>query len=221
MSKRVPASMRTRQSISGLGEGRLSSPVDRANLVKPATRLIVEETLEDESRDALAQGRCEHGAQTGRGCRNGPRTGRLKSADGFVDRLVTRNVGREEPFRSETRKNPKGRTQSLEELAVELLARGHSVRDIEDAFKDEADRLLLPHPAVSEIGEQPRADYEEFATRDLSDYDITLSVRRRYRRAHPTRPWPRCRAWPPEAPHGAAPRCCCTLRRGPGKNPRR
>jgi hypothetical protein len=35
----------------------------------------------------------------------------------------------------------KGHTRALEELAIEMLARGLSVRDIEDAFKDELARL--------------------------------------------------------------------------------
>ena len=40
MSKRVPASMRTRQSLTDLIEGRLSSPDGRAELAKLATRLF-------------------------------------------------------------------------------------------------------------------------------------------------------------------------------------
>ena len=40
MAKRVPASMRTRESLSELIEGRLSSAAGRAELVKLATRLI-------------------------------------------------------------------------------------------------------------------------------------------------------------------------------------
>ena len=75
-------------------------------------------------------------------------------------------AGRDEPFHSEIRDQLKGRTQALEDLAVELLARGLSVRDIEDAFKDESGRLLLSRTAVSEIGERLWADYQEFATRD-------------------------------------------------------
>jgi putative transposase len=55
---------------------------------------------------------------------------------------------------------------------VELLARGLSVRDIEDAFRDESGRLLLSRTAVSELGEWLWADYQEFTTRDLSEYDI-------------------------------------------------
>ena len=40
-----------------------------------------------------------------------------------------------------------------------MLARGLSVRDIEDAFKDETGRLLLSRTAVSEIGKQLWEDY--------------------------------------------------------------
>jgi hypothetical protein len=164
--------MRTRQSLSDLIEGRLSSPDGRAELVRLATRLIVEEALEAESRDAV--GRCyyEHGAAPRQGYRNGSRTGRLKTAEGLIEYAAPQIVGRDEPFRSEIRDHLKGRTQAFEDLAVELLARGLSVRDIEDAFKDESGRLLLSRTAVSEIGERLWADYQEFARRDLSEYDI-------------------------------------------------
>lgn len=65
MKKRIQASMRTRQSLSDLLEGRLWSPDARADLVKLATRLIVEEALEAESRDALGREYDEHGAKPG------------------------------------------------------------------------------------------------------------------------------------------------------------
>ncbi len=173
MSQRVPGSMRTRQSLSDLIEGRLSSPDGRAELVRLATRLIVEETLEAESRDAVGREYYEHGAAPGQGYRNGVRTGRLKTAEGFIEYAAPQIAGRDEPFRSEIRDHLKGRTQALEDLAVELLARGLSVRDIEDAFRDETGRLLLSRTAVSELGERLWADYQEFAGRDLSEYDIT------------------------------------------------
>lgn len=139
MLQRVPASMRTRQALSDLIEGGLSSPDGRAELVKLATRLIVEETLEAENRDALGRDYYEHGAEPGSGYRNGVRTGRLKTAEGLVEYSAPQIAGRDEPWRSEIRGHLKGRTQALEDLAVELLARGLSVRDIEDAFRDETD----------------------------------------------------------------------------------
>lgn len=81
-------------------------------------------------------------------------------------------TGGEAPFHSEIRDHLKGRTAALEDLAIEMLARGLSVRDIEDAFKDETGRLLLSRTAVSEIGERLWADYQEFASRDLNEYEI-------------------------------------------------
>ena len=172
MTRRVPASVRTREPLSDLIEGRLSSAAGRAEQVKLATRLIVEEALEAESRDALGRDYYEHGASPGVGWRNGVRMGRLKTAEGLVDYAAPQIAGREEPFRSEIRENLKGRTQALEDLAVEMLARGLSVRDIEDAFRDESGRLLLSRTAASEIGERLWADYQEFAARDLGEYDI-------------------------------------------------
>ena len=53
-----------------------------------------------------------------------------------------------------------------------MLARGLSVRDIEDAFKDESGRLLLSKSAVSQLGKRLWEGYQAFAQRDLSEYEI-------------------------------------------------
>jgi len=75
--------MRTRQSLSDVIEGQ-SSPAGREELVKLATRLIIEETLEAEARDAVGRDYYEHGAEPGSGYRNGYRPGRLESVRYFV-----------------------------------------------------------------------------------------------------------------------------------------
>jgi putative transposase len=172
MAKRLPASMRTRQNLSDLIEGRLSSPDGRSELVKLAARLIIEEALEEESRDALGRDYYKRGGNPDRGYRNGVREGRLKTAEGMIPFSAPQIADSKEPFRSEIRQHFKGRTEALEDLAVELLARGLSVRDIEDAFKDESGRLLLSKTAVSEIGARLWADYQEFCKRDLGEYEI-------------------------------------------------
>ncbi len=59
-----------------------------------------------------------------------------------------------EPFVSNVRAALSGRTQALEDLSVELYARGLSTRDIEDAFTDQRGRRLLSRAAVSEITER-------------------------------------------------------------------
>lgn len=85
--------------------------------------------------------------------------GRLKMAEGLMDYLAPQIAGREERFRSAIREHLKGHTEGLEDLAIEMLARGLSVRDIEDAFKDEDGRLLLSRTAVSQLGERLWKDY--------------------------------------------------------------
>ena len=154
-------------------EGRLSTASAKDELVKLATRLIVEEALEGEAGDAIGRDYYEHGAEPGQGYRNGYRTGRLKTAEGLMEYSAPQIAGRDEPFRSAIREHLKGHTQGLEDLAIEMLARGLSVRDIEDAFKDESGRLLLSRTAVSQLGERLWEDYQAFAERDLSEYEIS------------------------------------------------
>ena len=172
MGRRIPGSDRTREGLSELIEGRLSSEAGRSELVRLATRLIIEEGLEAEVRDALGREYYEHGEEPGRGYRNGVRPGRLKTAEGFIEYAAPQVAGRAEPFQSQLRQHLKGRSEALEDLALEMLARGLSVRDIEDAFKDETGRLLLSRTAVSELGERLWADYQEFASRDLGEHDV-------------------------------------------------
>jgi putative transposase len=152
MATRLPASQRTREDLRSLIEGRLSTSSAKDELVKLATRLIVEEALEGEASDAVGRDYYEHGALPGQGYRNGYRTGRLKTAEGSMEYSTPQIAGRGEPFRSPIREHLKGHTQGLEDLAIEMLARGLSVRDIEDAFKDESGRLLLSRTAVSQLG---------------------------------------------------------------------
>ena len=173
MATRLPASQHTREELTALIEGRLSTASAKDELVKLATRLIVEEALEGEAGDALGREYYEHGAQAGPGLPEWVSHGRLKTAEGRMEYSVPQIAGRDAPFRSAIREHLKGHTQGLEDLAIEMLARGLSVRDIEDAFKDETGRLLLSKTAVSQLGERLWEDYQAFATRDLSEYEIT------------------------------------------------
>jgi len=172
MATRLPASTRTREELTSLIEGRLSTASAKDELVKLATRLVVEEVLEGEAGDAVGREYYAHGAAPGQGYRNGTRPGRLKTAEGLMEYSAPQIAGRDAPFRSAIRGHLKGHTQALEDLAIEMLARGLSVRDIEDAFKDESGRLLLSRTAVSEMGARLWEDYQAFAKRDLGEYEL-------------------------------------------------
>jgi transposase-like protein len=92
--------------------------------VKLATRLILEEAMEAECRDAVGRDYYECGAEAGHDYPNGVREGRLKTAEGLIDYAAPQVAGREVRFRSEIRRHLMGRTEALEDIAVELLARG-------------------------------------------------------------------------------------------------
>ena len=172
MATRIPAPERTREELRALIDGRLATSGERSALLRLATRLIVEEALEAEVEDALGRGYYEHGAVPGTGYRNGYRTGRLKTAEGPIAYAAPQVAERDEPFRSALRHGLRGRTEALEDLAVELLARGLSTRDIADAFADADGRPLLSRAAVSQLSERLWAEYEAFAGRDLAEHDI-------------------------------------------------
>jgi putative transposase len=121
--ERIPASERTREKLravfEGSGEGRGTS-----ELVRLATRLIIEEALEGEAGDAVRREYYARGAAPGVGYRNGYRRGRLRSAEGAIEYSVPQIADRSEPFRSAIREIVRGRT----------AARGLSTRDIEALF---------------------------------------------------------------------------------------
>ena len=152
MRTRIQGSERTREALNALMDGRARVADAKSELVRLATRLIIEEGLEGEVRDALGRDYYEHGSAPGGGYRNGTREGHLKTAEGRIDYTAPQVAGTVEPFRSELRAHLKGHSEGLEGLAVEMLARGLSVRDIKDAFRDESGRLLLSRTAVSEMG---------------------------------------------------------------------
>jgi transposase-like protein len=170
--ERIPASERTRENLKALMRERSEIADGRSELVRLAARLIIEEALEGEARDALGRDYYARGAAPGAGYRNGYRTGRVKRAEGAIEYSAPQIADRSEPFCSRLREIVGGRTEALEALAVEMYARGLSTRDIEGLFADAAGKPLLSGTAVSEITERLWAEYEAFASRDLSEFEV-------------------------------------------------
>src|SRR5881296_1624551 len=169
--ERIPASERTREKLKAVIEGS-SEGGGTSELVRLAARLIIEEALEGEARDALGRDYYARGAAPGAGYRNGYRTGQLRSAEGAIEYRAPQIADRREPFRSAIREIVRGRTAELEALAVEMYARGLSTRDIEALFADGAGKSLLSRTAVSEITDRLWAEYEGFAGRDLAEFAV-------------------------------------------------
>ena len=187
--KRISAPEQTRERLRALMDGRLETAPDRSSLILLAAQLILEEALEGEVSDVLGRERYERAPGEAQGYRNGYRGGHMKTAEGMVEFSTPQVRDTAEPFVSAIRENLGGRTKALEDLAVELYARGLSTRDIEDAFKDERGRRLLSRAAVSEISERLWAEYEAFSKRDLSEHAIVYlyvdGIAERLRPGHP------------------------------------
>jgi transposase-like protein len=147
------------------GEGAPTSEV-----VRLAVKRIVEEALEAEARDRLGRGYYERRGRK-RGYRNGYRTGRLRTAEGMVEYSAPQISDLDEGFRSAVRKQLGRRSNELEQLGLEMYARGLSTRDIEAVFRGEDGETLLSRSSVSELTEALWNEYEAFATRDLSDIE--------------------------------------------------
>jgi putative transposase len=71
----------------------------------------------------------------------------LKTVEELMDYSAPQVAGPNQPFRSVIREHLKGYAEALEDLAIERLARGLSVRD-------ESRRLLFSKTALSQLGER-------------------------------------------------------------------
>jgi transposase-like protein len=158
---RIPASERTNQKLNELLTKGVADGDARAELLKLAVQKIVEEALEAEVSEALGRDYYENGAEPGRGYRNGYRRGRLRTAEGPIEYGMPQVADR-----------LAGRTAELEQLAVEMYARGLSTRDIEAAFRDATGASLLSRTAVSQVTERLWQEYEAFSGRDLSEFAV-------------------------------------------------
>jgi transposase-like protein len=167
--KRLQASEQTRKRIEDLISG-VNGKTERSDLVKLAAQLIIEEALEGEVQAELGREYYGRGSDSP-GQRNGYRRGKLDSAEGRIEFAVPQVRGIA-GWRSAVRDALAGRSEELERLAIEMYARGLSVRDIEAAFVDEAGRCVLSKSAVSVVTERLWADYQAFASRDLSEHSV-------------------------------------------------
>ncbi len=166
--KKVTGSEATRKRIAEL----MNEGFDASELMRTGMWLMIEQALETEVDEALGRGRYERNGEAARGYRNGTRMSRIKTAEGIVDFAVPQVTGTPEPFASKVRQALPGRTDEMERLAVEMYARGLSMRDIEAAFTDENGRCALSKSAASQVAEKIDRDYQAFAAQDLSGLDI-------------------------------------------------
>ena len=141
--KKAPASDVTRKRLEKVFSG---ETIDPSRIVREAARLMIEQVLEAEIERALGRQYYAHGkfveADGPPALRNGVRRSRIDSAEVVIefDVLQVRGLA---GWTSEVRSALAGKSEQLTRLAVEMYARGLSMRDIEAAFTDQAGRRVL------------------------------------------------------------------------------
>jgi transposase-like protein len=169
---KVPPSEQTKKALDSLLAQGLEGEGDpRSEMVRLSVQHLVEQALEAVVRDVL--GRSYYARREGDqpGSRNGYRRRSLKTAEGGVEFSVPQVRDISGARIKDLADRLRGRTEELESLAVEMWARGCSTRDIEAVFRDGEGKSLLSRTAVSEVTEVLWQEYQEFATRDLSEIE--------------------------------------------------
>ena len=164
---RIPASESTRKRIK---EMMAAGTLDQSAVIREAVRLIIEESLEAEVTQVLGRGYYAHGEESC-GQRNGYRRGKLDSAEGRIEYALPQVRGLA-GWQSEVQRHLGGKSEELERLAIEMYARGLSMRDIEAAFTTANGQSVLTRTAASRVAERLWADYQEFASRSLAECSI-------------------------------------------------
>ena len=175
--QRIPPSEQIRKQLEGLLDNGLAGQENLiGTLVQLGARLVVQELLERETSEQLGRAHYQHRdpGEPLRGYRNGYEPGRLRTAEGDIPVRVpqVRDWIGEGPYRSNLMAFLRGNSDVLNKLAVEMYARGLSVRDIEDALQDVTGEPLLSRNTVSELSETLWEDYQAFCERDLSAFEV-------------------------------------------------
>lgn len=172
---RIPPSQKIGKKIKELltqgadGEEGVVTAVIRLGIER-----LVQEMLEQEVTDYLEREHYQRRRpeQEHLGYRNGYEPGRMRTAEGEIAVQVPQVRDAPQTYRSRLMTFLRGHSDVLERLAVEMYARGLSTRDIEDALGEATGDRLLSRTGVSQVTEVLWDEYEAFAERDLSGFEV-------------------------------------------------
>jgi len=172
---RIPPSQKIGKKFEQLMDQGLDREEDvTSTVLRLGIERVVQEMVEQEVADYLERGHYQRRRpeQEHRGYRNGYEPGRIRTAEGEIVVQVPQVRAAPETYRSQLMAFLRGNSDVLERLAVEMYARGLSTRDIEDALEEATGDRLLSRTAVSQITEVLWDEYEMFAERDLSGFEV-------------------------------------------------
>ena len=172
---RIPPSQKISKKIEKILNEGLDGEEDMTTaLIRLGVERLVQELLEQEVTDYLKRDHYQRrrSEQEHRGYRNGYEPGRMRTAEGEIVVQVPQVRDAAQTYHSRLAGFLRGHSDILQRLAVEMYARGLSTRDIEDALSEATGDRLLSRTAVSEVTEVLWEEYEAFAQRDLSGFEV-------------------------------------------------
>jgi putative transposase len=172
---RIPPSRKIGKRIEEMLKQGLEGEEDvTTTVIRLGVERLVQELVEQEVTDYLEREHYQRRRpeQEHRGYRNGYEPGRMRTSEGEIVVQVPQLRDAPETYHSRLMDSLQGRSDVLERLAVEMYARGLSTRDIEDALEEATGYRLLSRTAVSQVTEVLWEEYEAFAERDLSDFEV-------------------------------------------------
>jgi len=155
-----------------LSRGTMSEESMISGLAQRATRMVVQELLEEEAGEFVGRDYYERGGREGAVYRNGYEPFRIKTGEGKLTVFKPQVRNSDEPFQSRLGVFLKGNSDVLQKLSLEMYARGMSTRDIEDALYEATGDQVISKSAVSRISEKLYEEFEAFQNRDLSVYEV-------------------------------------------------
>lgn len=171
MANKVPPSERTSKQLFDLLNGREEAEDLVSEIMRLGMQTIIQRHVEGEQADHLGRDRYERGEEH-RGYRNGYYEKIFKTMAGRMPIDVPRVRDSDEPFESQLLARLDVLEQRLAQMAIEMYVRGLSTRDIEETLVDEDGDPMLSRSSTSRLTDELYAEYEGFAERDLSGYDV-------------------------------------------------
>lgn len=171
MTHKVPPSERISKELFDALDGSREADDLVNEIMRLGMQTIIQKHVEGEQADHLGRGRYERGDKL-RGYRNGYYEKVFKTMAGNVPIDVPRVRDSDEPFESQLLARLGVLEQRVADMAIEMYVRGLSTRDIEETLIDEHGEPMLSRSSTSRLTDELYAEYEGFAERDLSGYDV-------------------------------------------------
>lgn len=173
MNRKVKPSKRLSKRIQQLTSGQTDADDLLAELVDLGAQKILQEGLEAEVDEFLGRGWYERSdSPEPKGYRNGYTGKTFKTRGGQMNVQRPRVRDCDEPFESTLLERLENIEQRLQTLAVEMYTRGLSTRDIEKTLTDQSGEALISRSEASRMSESLYEEYERWAGRDVSAYDV-------------------------------------------------